>query len=110
MFWGVAHRWLQILKELQMTTTNFPKSESNVHFDEGVCGPFQKITFPGCFIVKRTGELLRIPEDALAPGRSPTMDIVSKEPWMVTKISSDPYLPLNKARAVAADMDLFVNF
>ena len=93
-----------------MTTTSFPKSDAAAHFDEGVCGPFDKISFPGCFIVNRSGELLRIPEDALAPGRSPTMDIVSKDPWLVTKISSDPYLPLNRARAVAADMDLPVNF
>jgi hypothetical protein len=76
----------------------------------GISGPFERISQPGCFVVNKTGDLIRIPDDALVEGRSPTIDIVSREPWFVTKISSDPYLPLRKARAVAADMDLHVNF
>ncbi len=92
-----------------MTTTH-QQAEFTTTFADGICGPFEKITFPGCFVVNRTGDLFRVPGDALAPGHSPVMDIVSKDPWMVTKISSDPYLPLNKARSIAADMDLFVNF
>ena len=75
-----------------------------------ISGPFERISQPGCFVYNRTGDLFRIPEDALVEGRSPTIDIVSKEPWMVTKIADDPYLPLGAARARAADMDLFVNF
>ncbi len=76
----------------------------------GISGPFERISQPGCFVVNKTGDLIRIPEDALAEGSSPTIDVVSREPWLVTKISSNPYLPLRKARAVAADMDLHVNF
>ena len=90
-------------------TTTYHKTESP-QFAEGVCGPFEKITFPGCFVLNRTGDLFRVSEEALAAGHSPTIDIVSKDAWLVTKISSDPYLPLNKARTIAADMDLFVNF
>ena len=80
------------------------------HEARGIYGPFDKIGEPGCFVLNSTGDLLRVPEDALVSGRSPTIDVVSKEPWLVTKISSDPYLPLRTARAQAADMDLFVNF
>ena len=60
--------------------------------------------------MRQTGTLLRIPPDALIPGRSPAIDVVSKDQWFVAKISSDPYITLSKARAVAADLDLPVNF
>ena len=76
----------------------------------GIAGPFERISQPGCFVFNRTGDLLRVPDDALLPGHSPAIDIVSKEPWLVTKIANDPYLPLGKARSLAADMDLYVNF
>ena len=93
-----------------MATATEERLEGAHHPEMGVSGPFDRITSPGCFVVNRTGELLRIPEDALQPGRSPAIDIVSKDPWLVTRISNDPYLALNKARAVAADMDLPVSF
>ncbi len=76
----------------------------------GIAGPFERISQPGCFVFNRTGDLLRVPEEALLPGHSPTLGVVSKEPWLVTKIANDPYLPLGKARTIAADMDLYVNF
>ena len=75
-----------------------------------ISGPFNRISKPGCFVMNHTGDLLRVPPDALAEGRSPTLDIVSKDPWHVTKIAEDPYVPLSKARALAADLDLPVNF
>ena len=93
-----------------MSTATEERVEGTHHPEEGVTGPFDRITYPGTFVVNRSGELLRIPEDALQPGRTPAIDIVSRDPWMVTRISNDPYLPLNKARALAADMDLTVNF
>ena len=80
------------------------------HEPLGIYGPFDKISEPGCFVLNMTGDLIRVPEDALVAGRSPTIDVVSKEPWLVTKISNDPYLPLRTARTAAADMDLLVNF
>jgi len=38
------------------------------------------------------------------------INVASKDQWFVTKISSDPYMALSQARAVAADLDLPVNF
>ena len=93
-----------------MSTATEERVEGAHHPEVGVTGPFDRINRPGCFVVNRTGELMRIPEDALQPGRSPAIDIVSRDPWLVTKISNDAYLPLNKARALAADMDLPVCF
>ena len=72
--------------------------------------PFEQISSPGCYILQQTGTLLRVPPDALGHERSPAINVVSKDRWLVAKISSDPYLALSKARAVAADFDLPVNF
>jgi hypothetical protein len=71
---------------------------------------FDQIETPGTYVECRTGTLLRIPDDALAPGRSPRMEIVAHEVWTVTRLADDPYLPLTKARMLAADLDLPVNF
>jgi hypothetical protein len=80
------------------------------HRESARTEPFEQISTPGCYILKQTGTLLRVPPDALENGQSPAMNVVSKDRWLVTKISSDPYLPLGRARAVAADCDLPVNF
>lgn len=93
-----------------MPATKRVESKTESHEMLGISGPFERISQPGCFVFNRTGDLIRIPDDALVEGRSPTIDVVSNEPWLLTKISNDPYLPLRKARAVAADMDLQVNF
>ncbi len=71
---------------------------------------FDQIDSPGLYVDQGTGTLLRIPDDAVAPGRSPVLELVSKDPWTVTKISDDAFLPLTKARMLAADLDLYVNF
>jgi hypothetical protein len=71
---------------------------------------FDQIETPGTYIENRTGTLLRVPEDALAPGRSPRIQVVAHEPWTVTRLTDDPFVPLTKARMIAADMDLPVNF
>jgi hypothetical protein len=71
---------------------------------------FDQINAPGSYVEQRTGTLLRVPEDALVPGRSPVLEVVTNEPWVVSRISDDPFLPLTKARMLAADLDLYVNF
>ncbi len=72
--------------------------------------PFESITNPGCYICNWSGHLLRIPEDALKPGRSPVLNLKGTETLFVTKINSDPFLPVTKARMLAADCDVVVNF
>lgn len=93
-----------------MPVTKKPETTTRELEMQSISGPFERISQPGCFVFNRTGDLLRIPDDAVVEGRSPTIDVVSREPWMLTKISSDPYLPLRSARALAADMDLHINF
>ena len=72
--------------------------------------PFEGINDPGCYVCNWSGHLLRVPEDSIKPGRSPLMLIKGTEPLFVTKISNDPFVSVSKARQVAADCDLPVNF
>jgi len=72
--------------------------------------PFESINEPGCYICNWSGHLLRCPEDAIKPGRSPLMSIVGTGALFVTKICSDPFIPVSKARLLAADCDQTVNF
>ena len=71
---------------------------------------FGSISEPGTYICNWSGHLLRIPEDGVAPGRSPLIDLVSNESLFVTKISDDPYIARTKARILAANSDVHVNF
>lgn len=71
---------------------------------------WDKIDLPGTYYSNWSGHLIRIPEEALKRGFSPLIQILGKEPMIVTKLSEDPYLPLSKARMIAADLDLGVNF
>ena len=78
--------------------------------DMGITCDFGQIDTPGCYVLNHTGTLLRVPEDALIPGRSPAIDTVSIHKWIVTKISADPFIPLTQARMTAADLDLHIDF
>ena len=72
--------------------------------------PFDAIREPGAYICNWSGHLLRVPEDGVTSGRSPLLNIVGQEPLFVTKISDNPYVCLTKARLVAANWDVSVNF
>jgi hypothetical protein len=76
----------------------------------GATLPFESIQEPGCYICNWTGHLLRVPQDGVAPGRSPLLNIIGTEPLVVTKISENPYLTLTKAKMIAANIDVNVNF
>jgi hypothetical protein len=68
------------------------------------------INEPRCYFSNWSGHLIRIPEFGLKPGFSPVIEIIGKEPMIVTRLSEDPYLQISKARMIAADLDLEVNF
>jgi hypothetical protein len=77
------------------------------------CGtelPFEKINEPGTYFCNWSGHLMRIPDDAVRQGRSPVIEILGPETMVVTKLSDDPFIPLTKARMLAADLDHTVNF
>ncbi len=65
--------------------------------------PSENISDPGCYVCNWSGHLLRVPENGAAPCRSVLLSIVGSEPLFVTKISDDPYIPLTKAKLLAAE-------
>jgi hypothetical protein len=72
--------------------------------------PFENIQEPGCYICNWSGHLLRVPEDGIAPGRSPLVNLVANEPLFVTKLSENPYVTIAKARMIASNLDCCVSF
>lgn len=77
------------------------------------CGttiPFESIQEPGCYVCNWSGHLLRVPQDGVAPGRSPLISISGTEQLFVTKISENPFIPVTKAKMVASNLDCNVNF
>ena len=53
---------------------------------------------------------MRVPPDGVSPGRSPLLNMVGRDALFVTKISGNPYIPVTKARLLAANYDLAANF
>ena len=76
----------------------------------GTVMPFEAITQPGTYVCNWSGHLLRVPEDGVASGRSPLINIVGREPLSVTLISGNPYITMTKARLLASNCDVSVNF
>ncbi len=71
---------------------------------------FDQIDSPGAYVSNWSGHLIRIPEEAVNPGRSPVLEILGKEDLHVTKVSENPFITVTKARMIASDLDLEVNF
>ena len=71
---------------------------------------FEAIDAPGTYVCNWSGHLLRVPEDAIKTGRSPLMNLIGKRPLFVSKISGDPFIQVSKARMIAANFDVPVNF
>lgn len=72
--------------------------------------PFEEINTPGTYLSNWTGHLVRVPDDGVKQGRSPVIEILGKEPMLLTRLSTDPFIGMTKARMLAADLDLPVNF
>ncbi len=72
--------------------------------------PWDNINEPGTYVCNWSGHLLRVPEDGVTPGRSPLVSIVGQDPLFVTKICDDPFVTLTKARLLASNFDIMVNF
>ncbi len=72
--------------------------------------PFESINEPGAYLSNWSGHLIRVPQDGCKQGRSPLIEIIGKEPFVVTKLADDPFVAITKARMVAADLDLPVAF
>lgn len=65
---------------------------------------------PGSYVIVGSGDLVRIPLDALTQGHSPVITITSVGETRVAKLSDSPVEPISTLRTIAADNDFFVNF
>ena len=97
-----------------MSNQTMTKSPSTTQTSDcasfGTTVPFSSVCDPGCYVCNWSGHLMRVPEDGVAAGRSPLINIVGPEPLFVTKISDNPYIPVTKARLLACNADCNVNF
>jgi hypothetical protein len=93
-----------------MTTTNQTKITHDADTAIGTKIPFDSINEPGCYICNWSGHLMRVPDDGVAPGRSPVINIIGGDQLFVTKLSDNPYCSITKAKMIAANLDCNVNF
>ena len=85
-------------------------TQNNQSENLGSVLPFDGISDFGAYVANWSGHLIRVPEDGLASGRSPLINIVGTETLTVTKISENPFVPITKARLLASNYDVNVNF
>ncbi len=71
---------------------------------------WNEIDRPGCYVLIDSGDLLRVPQDALAAGHSPLISVTSVEETRVAKLTNNPADPISTLRTLAADNDYFVHF
>lgn len=76
----------------------------------GATIPFDAICTPGCYLCNWSGHLLRVPQDGVAPGRQTAYNITGNDTLFVTMLSTNPFIPVTKARLLAANLDIAVNF
>jgi hypothetical protein len=65
---------------------------------------------PGFYVSRATGNGYRIPAEALIKGASPVIEQVSAQPSRLVKVSDNPFIPLIKARNLAANYNIEPNF
>ena len=65
---------------------------------------------PGFYVSRVTGNGYRIPTEALIKGGSPVIEQVSARPTRLVKLSDNPFIPLIKARNLAANCNIKPNF
>ena len=72
--------------------------------------PWNNVEHPGSYLIIGTGDLVRIPSEALAAGHSPHIAITSNGETRLAQLTGNPATPISKLRMIAADNDFHVNF
>ena len=92
------------------TTISKPRETVTGTTCGGTTLPFDGIHEPGAYICRWSGHLLRVPEDSISSEHTPRMGVIGADALLVTKIDNDPYVTVTKARLLAANHDVSVNF
>ncbi len=94
----------------QMTNTGTTAQTYWENKAQGQTMPFECINEPGAYVCNWSGHLIRVPQDAVTAGRSPLVTICGPNQLFVTKICDNPFVPVTKARLLASNHDVAVNF
>ena len=71
---------------------------------------WESINEPGAYVEKGSGDLYRIPKEALIPGASPAIVKESRGASVLIKLSDDPFVTTFKARLLCAQHNIEANF
>lgn len=71
---------------------------------------WSEIERPGSYLLVDSGDLVRIPAQAIAPGRSPVVTLTSVGGTRVALLSTNAAEPTQALRTLAARHNYFVNF
>jgi hypothetical protein len=71
---------------------------------------WEAINEPGAYVERGTGDLYRVPKEALIPGASPAIVKESRGASVLLKVSEDPFVTTFKARLLCAQHNIEPNF
>jgi hypothetical protein len=71
---------------------------------------WENITQPGAYVERGSGDLYRIPKEALHPSASPLIRKQSSGASKFLQISDDPYVTTLEARMICAEHNVVPNF
>ncbi|HEV8438843.1 MAG TPA: hypothetical protein VGT40_12170 [Methylomirabilota bacterium] len=71
---------------------------------------WDNIEEPGAYVDATSGELYRIPQEALLPGSSPLIRKESARPSKLVQLSKSPFITTFQARMLACEHDVQPNF
>lgn len=71
---------------------------------------WENINQPGCYVDEASGDLFRIPKEALVTGGSPIVVKESSGASRLRQLSNNPYMPTLQARLMCAQHNIELNF
>jgi len=71
---------------------------------------WQDIREPGAYVERGTGDLYRIPKEALLQGASPLIRKESSGASRLVQVSANPYITTHEARMLACEHNIQPNF
>ncbi len=93
---------------------NQTEQEKPADFGTNSTGPrvlLQDILEPGAYVCHWNGDLLRVLENELPVDELPVLpETTADQELETTKVSSDPFIPISKARMAASNFDIEVSF
>ncbi len=71
---------------------------------------WESINEAGAYVERGSGDLYRVPKEALVPGASPVITKESRGASVLVKLSEDPFITTFKARLLCAQHNIEPNF